>query len=81
MSRSAQQILEDARQLPPSEFDWLILNLLHEGEGEHESEIAAAWEGEIKRRLEEIDSGAVKLISHEEVLADMDAHIAAKQRG
>lgn len=46
-----------------------------------DAELAAAWEGEIKRRLDEIDSGAVDLIPLEDALADMDSHIAAKQRG
>lgn len=49
-------------------------------DAEDEAEVDAAWGEEIKRRLDEIDSGKVKLLSHEEVLADMDAHIAAKLR-
>src|SRR5208282_5266332 len=66
MNRSAQEILEDARQLPPSEVNWLIENLLQEGDGASEAEIEAAWDGEIKRRLDEIDSGAVKLVPLED---------------
>jgi len=45
-----------------------------------QEEIDAAWGDEIKRRLDEIDSGAVKMIPLEEVLADMDAHIEAKRQ-
>jgi hypothetical protein len=78
MSRNAQEILEDARQLPPGEVNWLIESLLHDGEAVPEAEIEAAWDGEIKRRLDEIDSGAVKL---EDVLARMDARLLARQRG
>ncbi|MGB7547095.1 MAG: addiction module protein [Terracidiphilus sp.] len=81
MNRSAQEILEDARQLPPGEVNWLIENLLQEREGGSEAEIEAAWDGEIKRRLDEIDSGAVKLVPLEDVLARMDAKILARQRG
>lgn len=81
MNRSAQEILEDARQLPPGEVNWLIENLLQEGDGAPEAEIEAAWDGEIKRRLDEIDSGAVELLPLEDVLARMDERILARQRG
>jgi putative addiction module component (TIGR02574 family) len=46
-----------------------------------QEKIDAAWDSEIKRRVEEIDSGTAKMIPLEEVLADMDTHIAAKRRG
>ncbi|MGA3136761.1 MAG: addiction module protein [Terracidiphilus sp.] len=81
MNRSAQEILEDARRLPPGELDWLVQNLIHEGDGASGAEIEAAWDSEIKRRLEEIDSGTVKLVPLEDVLARMDARILARQRG
>lgn len=45
-----------------------------------EAEIEAAWGDEIKRRLDEIDSGKVQMISHEEFLAHLDAHIASKRQ-
>ncbi len=47
MSSSAAEILEEARQLPPGELDWLIQNLLHEGNGASEEEIYAAWRKDI----------------------------------
>ena len=81
MSRNAQEILEDARQLPPGEVNWRIESLLHDGEAVPEAEIEAAWDGEIKRRLDEIDSGAVKPLPLEDVLARMDARLLARQRG
>jgi putative addiction module component (TIGR02574 family) len=82
MSRSASEILEDARQLPPSEVNWLIENLLQEGNGGGtDAEIEATWDSEIKRRLDEIDSGAVKMIPLDDVIARMDAKILAKRRG
>jgi putative addiction module component (TIGR02574 family) len=40
-----------------------------------QEEIDAAWDAEIKRRIEEIDSGAVETIPGEEVLARMDARL------
>ena len=67
--------------MPPGEVNWLIENLLEEGDRGSEAEIEAAWDSEIKRRLDEIDSGAVKLIPLEDLLARMDARILVRQRG
>ena len=85
MSPNAQKLLEEARRLPANEFNWLIGEMLqHDVDSADEelsaSEIEASWSDEIKRRLDEIDSGAVKMIPHEEFLADLDAHIASKRR-
>jgi putative addiction module component (TIGR02574 family) len=80
MPRTAQQILDDARQLPPDERDWLAECLLIKDESVSAAEVESAWSDEIKRRLDEIDSGAVKMIPHEEFLANLDAHIASKRR-
>jgi hypothetical protein len=68
MNRSAAEILEDARQLPPGDLDWLIQNLLHEGDGLREEETEAAWRknvGEPEPGYEEWFSAGV-----EEALAD-----------
>lgn len=79
MSPNAQKILEEARQLPPEEREWLAECLLIDDENVSAAEVQSAWDAEIKRRLDEIDSGAVKMISHEEFMADLDAHIASKR--
>ena len=76
MNRSAQEILEDARRMPPAEVNWLIESLLQERDGGSEAEIEAAWDGEIKRRLDEIDSGTVELIPGEKVRAEMIADLS-----
>ncbi|MGB6688793.1 MAG: addiction module protein [Terracidiphilus sp.] len=79
MSPNAQRLLEQARQLSPDERDWLVESLLIEEEPE--AAVASAWDAEIKRRLDEIDSGKVEMISHEEFVTDLDAHIASKRQG
>ena len=81
MSRSAQEILEEARQLPPDDVDWIVESLLIKDKSPADAQIEAAWDSEIKRRLGEIDSGAVEMIPLEVVLAEMDATIRARQRG
>ena len=81
MNRSAAEVLEDVRRLPPGEFDWLLGELLQAGDGSIAAEIDAAWKTEVERRVAEIDSGAVKMLPIEDVLARMDARILARQRG
>jgi hypothetical protein len=80
MSRPAAEILEDARQLPPAEVDWLIESLLIKDDGSPQTEIEAAWDSEIKRRLDEIDSGAVEMIPAEQVHAEMMAGLSPQAR-
>lgn len=59
---------------------WLIENLLQEGHGEPAAAIETAWDGEIQRRLDEIDSGAVELISGEQVRDEMIAGLSPQAR-
>jgi len=80
MSANAQRILEEARQLSPDERDWLAERLLIKDENLSASEVESAWGDEIKRRLDEIDSGAVKMIPGEEVLERMDARLKARRQ-
>jgi hypothetical protein len=47
MSRTAVEILEDARQLPPGELDWLVENLVNEGPGGMSEEEFAAWQKDV----------------------------------
>jgi putative addiction module component (TIGR02574 family) len=78
MSPNAQRLLEEARQLTPDEQDWLAERLLIKDE-RVAAELESAWGNEIKRRLDEIDSGAVKMIPGDEVLARMDARLKARR--
>jgi len=80
MSPRAQKILEEALQLPPDELDWLVESLLVKEKNEPEAEIEAAWDSEIKRRLDEIDSGAVEMIPAEQVHAEMIARLSPEAR-
>jgi len=78
MSPNAQKVLEQALQLSPDEQDWLAESLLIKGETA--AEVETAWAGEIARRLDEIDSGAVKMIPGDEVLARMDARLKTRRK-
>jgi putative addiction module component (TIGR02574 family) len=76
MSRSAQQILEDARQLSPSERDWLLGELLEDGNSANAEQIEAAWKAEVERRMAEIDAGTAITSSWAEVEASLRTRLA-----
>ena len=81
MPMTAHDLLEAANRLSQADRAWLAQELLHPpGDSSTEAEIEAAWSDEIKRRLDEIDSGKVELIPLEEVIARMDARLSAKSR-
>jgi putative addiction module component (TIGR02574 family) len=75
VSRTAAELLEEARQLPPTEFDWLIGELLQEGDGSSDAEIDASWKAEVERRVAEVDAGTAVTYSWDEVEAPLRARL------
>ncbi len=65
MSRTAAEILDEARQLPLTEQDWIAQELLNNQNGEND----AAWKAEVERRVAEVDAGTAVTYSWEEVKA------------
>jgi putative addiction module component (TIGR02574 family) len=63
MVRDAAEILRDALELPPDARAALAGSLLQSLDTEVDEDAEEAWEAEILRRLQEIDSGAVTLIA------------------
>jgi len=47
MSRTAAEILEDARQLSPGDLQWLLQELLHQGPSAGDEASYAAWREEV----------------------------------
>jgi putative addiction module component (TIGR02574 family) len=84
MEHSYDEVHQLAHSLPEEERIRLANSLYDsigaEGE-ESEAEVSAAWDAEIKRRLDEIDSGAVKMVQLEDVLARMEARRRTRQEG
>lgn len=62
------QIVEETRQWPPEKVGELVGRLTEDLHAS-DPEIEAAWESEIVRRVEEIQTGKVKGIPLEESLA------------
>jgi hypothetical protein len=77
MNRSAQQVLEDARQLPHGDLDSLIGELFRVGDGSMDAEIDSAWKAEVESRVAESEAGTAVTYSWEEVEAPLRARLAA----
>jgi putative addiction module component (TIGR02574 family) len=72
MKATLEQVVNEARELSPQDRWKPVARLIHELEPSDdlsEGEIERAWDEEISRRLEEIDSGKVKAVPAEEVFA------------
>ncbi|MGA9070518.1 MAG: addiction module protein [Terracidiphilus sp.] len=76
MSRSAAEVLEDVRRLPPGDLDWLIGELFSSGDGSSEAEIDGFWKAEVERRVAESEAGTAVTYSWEEVEAPLRARLA-----
>ena len=76
MNRSAAEVLEDVRRLPPGDRDWLIGELLQSGDGSSDAEIDASWKAEVERRVAEAEAGTAVTYSWEEVEAPLRARLA-----
>jgi putative addiction module component (TIGR02574 family) len=62
MKRDAADILKDALALPPEARAAVAGSLLESLDDEIDEGAEAAWETEIARRLDDLDTGKVKLI-------------------
>jgi putative addiction module component (TIGR02574 family) len=68
MSPDVSELLKKALALPPEARAALAGSILESLDDEPADEgVEAAWSEEIKRRIEEIDSGKVQMIPYEEV--------------
>ncbi len=74
-SQVSREWLEaEARRLPSDERARLVEALLQSLEDE--AEIASAWRAEIRRRMEDLDSGTVKTVPADQVFAEVDDLLA-----
>ena len=70
MSTLVEELSARAKTLSAEDRARLVEELLDSLHGESDTEVENAWDREIERRVAEIESGAVKLISAEEVHAE-----------
>ena len=77
MSPEVSELLKRALALPPESRAALAGSLLESlDEQLAEEGIEAAWDEEIKRRIDEIDSGKVQMIPYEEVRRRLAARLS-----
>ncbi len=70
MSTLVEELSVRAKTLSAEDRARLVEELLDSLQGESDAEAESAWDREIERRVAEIESGNVKLISAEEVHAE-----------
>lgn len=70
MSSFADELTRQARSLPPEERVRLAEELLSSVQDSNEA-VEASWQDEIKRRLDEVEHGTAKLVSADEVFAEI----------
>ena len=66
MNTATQEILNTALQLPDKERADLAASLIESLDRPFDSDVQAAWAEEIRRRIADLDSGAVKAIPWDE---------------
>jgi putative addiction module component (TIGR02574 family) len=78
MPVTLEQVTEEVRELSRQDREQLLARLIRDLEPVENlsaAEIESAWDNEIARRLEEIDSGKVKAASAEEVFARIQSKL------
>lgn len=79
MALSADELFEAALDLPPAQRKELALRLLESVEVVDES-MDETWRDEIASRVEDIVSGKVKTIPHEQVKAELAERQASREK-
>lgn len=68
MTTNAQRILAEAMALDPTDREELAERLLGSIEPSTDPDYEAAWESELKARLDDMDAGRVKMIPADKAL-------------
>jgi putative addiction module component (TIGR02574 family) len=83
MTHTYEEVRQMALELPEDDRIRLAQFLFESvdpetGDGSSDAEIDAAWETEIERRVADIQSGAAKTVSWEELRDELEARIAGR---
>lgn len=73
MSDLITELFQRARELAPEDRARLAEELLASLEGDLEPAVDAAWDEELRKRIAEVESGAVSLLPGAETLARLKA--------
>jgi putative addiction module component (TIGR02574 family) len=80
MGPRAQEVLKAVLELPENEQADVLGALIENLEGPSEEGVDEAWAAEIKRRIEEVESGAVKTIPWEQVDQELQQILDSRKR-
>lgn len=72
------QVLQQALDLPAEDRLAVATELFNSVEGPEDEEWAEAWSKELKKRLQEVESGAVQTVPWEDVKARVAASLRQK---
>lgn len=70
MSTSVEELAAKAQELSPEDRARLAEDLLASLQDDPPSEVEAAWDSEIERRMEQVRAGTARLISAKDVHAE-----------
>jgi len=76
MKATLEKVAEDALSLPARDraaLTRILIQALDAGPVEDAAEVEAAWQDEVEKRVDEIDSGQAKTIPAEEVFSKLRA--------
>lgn len=80
MSALLDRLREQAKQLSDDERCILGAELLAPDGDTGIADVEQVWDEEIQRRVEEIKSGKVQMIPHEEVMASLRAELGCRSK-
>jgi len=75
MSAATKAVLEAALKLPPEEREELVDDLSASLDA---TDLGEYWEGEIARRMGDVDAGRVKTVPAEDVFARLEQRFGGK---
>jgi len=75
MSREVTELLRKVLELSVTDRTELAGSLIETLDRIKEKSVEDAWEAEIVRRMEDLDSGRIKPVPHDEVLRRLDSAI------
>jgi len=76
MTQAAEEILQQALQLPEEDRERIADSLLRSVHGDDESTFEEEWGPEIQRRIAEIDEGKVEMRPWDETLERLEKRLA-----
>jgi putative addiction module component (TIGR02574 family) len=73
MNARVDHLIDEALALPPDERSAVALALLDSLDGEDEATVGRAWADEVRRRRQELRSGAAHAVAWDEAKARLSA--------